>query len=286
MAVRNAVAIGSSRLNVVELGRVLARKLGRIDDRVEQRQPRPDDPRVGSQLDLVDVVVVGRPLRHDAFRRRQQAVGVARRGVREHDQAPEVARPQAIEVVGVDPDLLGPGDEPLVDLLAQRRVVADRARAEELRHRLLVPASSGSTSCARPPPRAARAERPRRRGAQAGGAGEDRGGRRRRPAPAASRPARAHGAPASGSAPASGRSGCDSSAPIRPDRLGAAGRSDTGDSNDIWPAPFHTSSWRRRSTRRQPPVTTPDRAARAADQAATLGPEAVSRMVQNKVHNR
>jgi hypothetical protein len=44
----------------------------------------------------------------------------------EHDQAPEIRGADAVELSAVDPDLLGPLDKPLVDHLAEDRIVADR----------------------------------------------------------------------------------------------------------------------------------------------------------------
>ena len=173
----------------------------------------PTTLRVGAQLDLVDVVVVGGPLRHDALRRRQQPVGIVGGRVGEHDQAAEPAGAQPVELSRIDADLRGPVDEPVVDLARRapgRRAPGPGRRAPASASRSRRRPPLGSVLVAGDPParpasrvRAARATAPsaalatagapslRRRqareaggrAAQPGGASEqwaDRRGRRRR----------------------------------------------------------------------------------------------------------
>ncbi len=117
---------------LLEPGRVVDRQLGRVDHRLGEGEPLPDEVRLGAGPLVVDVMVVDGPFAQRAARRREQPVGVVAVGVGEHDQPPEVRGPDLVEAAGVDAGLPRPGDEPLVHLPSQGGVVADRRRAVEL----------------------------------------------------------------------------------------------------------------------------------------------------------
>ena len=77
-------------------------------------------------------VVVDRELRRHAAGRGQQPVGVVGVGVGQHQQAAVVGLAELLQLPGVDADLLGPADQPLVDLPAQGGIVAQVRRAVQV----------------------------------------------------------------------------------------------------------------------------------------------------------
>ncbi len=119
--------------HLLELRQVLRREPDRVHHGMGQRQPLAEQLRCGV-LPFVDPVVVHGPLRQAAPGRREQPVGVVAVRVRQHEQPPELVRAQPFQPPAEQPDLGGPGHQPLVDLLPERRIVPDRVRAVQRRH--------------------------------------------------------------------------------------------------------------------------------------------------------